>query len=124
MNDLRLVVRWCLLLLAGLVADERAVQAQTNSGASELHWVDARTLGVEGKGWAETRDCYDRLPASAESLVPEPVWSLSHDSAGMAVRFRTDATAISARWTVRHFFRRIARDAMIGRCRACPPARA
>ncbi len=101
MNELRLVVRWCLLLLAGLVADERVVRAQTNSGASDLHWVDAQTLGVEGKGWAETRDFYDRLPASAESLVPEPVWSLGHDSTGMAVRFRTDATAISARWTVR-----------------------
>ena len=30
-----------------------------------------------------------------------PVWSLSHDSAGMCVRFTTDASAIAVRWTVR-----------------------
>jgi hypothetical protein len=66
-----------------------------------LRWRDARELGLEGKGWADTKHFYDRLPARAEGVLRAPVWSLSHDSAGMCVRFVTDADAIWARWTVR-----------------------
>jgi lysophospholipase L1-like esterase len=33
--------------------------------------------------------------------VRPAVWNLSHDSAGLCARFITDATAISARWTLR-----------------------
>ena len=58
------------------------------------HW------GVEGKGWADTTRYYDRLPAKAEGKVPGAVWSLSRQSAGMLVRFETDATAIHARYSL------------------------
>jgi hypothetical protein len=60
-----------------------------------------RELCVEGKGWADTKHFYDRLPAHAEGPVTASVWGLSHDSAGMCVRFTTTARAISARWTLR-----------------------
>jgi hypothetical protein len=40
------------------------------------------------------------LPAKAEQTVRAAVWNLSRHSAGMAVRFRTDATTIKARWTL------------------------
>jgi lysophospholipase L1-like esterase len=63
-------------------------------------WFDIRQFGVEGRGWNDTKDFYDRLPARAEGLVRKPVWDLSHDSAGMCVRFVTDATTIRARWAV------------------------
>ena len=66
-----------------------------------LYWYDIRDLGVEGKGWVDTKSFYDRLPARAEEMVREPVWNLSHDSAGMCVRFVTDATTIHARWALR-----------------------
>lgn len=66
----------------------------------ELRWVDARALDVEGKGWADTKAFYDRLPARAEGTVRGPVWDLSRHSAGVCVRFTSDATAIHARWKV------------------------
>ena len=66
-----------------------------------LQWHDARELTVEGKGWSDTKQFYDRLPARAEGVVRGAVWGLGQDSAGLAVRFVTDATAISARWTLR-----------------------
>lgn len=66
-----------------------------------LSWYDARYLDVEGKGWKDTKSFYDRLPAKAEALVREPVWNLSHHSAGMCVRFVTDANEIHARWELR-----------------------
>lgn len=78
-----------------------AAGAQTTNAESKLRWFDAKELCVEGKGWVDTKHFYDRLPAKAEGVVRLPVWGLSHDSAGMAVRFVTDATAISVRWTVR-----------------------
>lgn len=66
-----------------------------------LQWHDARELTVEGKGWSDTKQFYDRLPARAEGVVRGAVWGLGQDSAGLAVGFVTDATAISARWTLR-----------------------
>jgi hypothetical protein len=63
-------------------------------------WSDIRQFGVEGRGWDDTKDFYDRLPARAEGRVRQPVWDLSRNSAGMCVRFVTDATAIRARWAL------------------------
>lgn len=67
---------------------------------ADVLWFDAATWGVEGQGWSDTSRFYDRLPARAEGVVPDAVWWLSRTSAGLSVRFRTDATAISARWTL------------------------
>ena len=66
-----------------------------------IPWYDIRHLGVEGKGWTDTKSFYDRLPAKAEGVVRGPVWGLSLDSAGMCVRFVTDANEIQARWELR-----------------------
>ena len=63
-------------------------------------WTDIRDLGVEGRGWTNTKVFYDRLPAKAEGVVRKPVWDLSRSSAGMCVRFVTDATNIRARWAL------------------------
>lgn len=64
-------------------------------------WYDGRLLPLEGKGWENTESYYDRLPASARDKVRKPVWDLSHDSAGMALRFVTEAAALKVRWTLR-----------------------
>jgi hypothetical protein len=79
-----------------------AVAAPNTNPAPSLRWFDAKTLSVEGKGWLETKDFYDRLPAKAEGTVRRAVWDLGTDSAGLCVHFVTDATAISVRWTVRN----------------------
>ena len=91
-------------LLAAFAVAAFATVAAPASGTnteSKLRWHDARELGVEGKGWTDTQHFFDRLPAAAEQVVRPPVWNLSHDSAGLCVRFATDATAITARWTLR-----------------------
>jgi lysophospholipase L1-like esterase len=63
-----------------------------------IHWFDIRDLGVEGQGWTNVKAPFDRLPAKAEKTVRGAVWNLSRHSAGMAVRFVTDATSIHAHW--------------------------
>ena len=62
---------------------------------------DGQLLPIEGKAFGDTESCYDRLPASAKATVPEPVWNLSHNSAGLALHFVTDAGAFKMRWVVR-----------------------
>jgi len=78
--------------------------AQRGAGGTRseatTRWYDVRSLTVEGKGWSSTKAFFDRLPAKAEGVVRPPVWDLSHDSAGLCVRFTTDATSLQARWTV------------------------
>jgi lysophospholipase L1-like esterase len=88
----------CLLLLAALAGP---LVAFAQDSAKSFCWFDARGLTVEGKGWTNTQAFFDRYPAKAEQSVRPAVWELSRDSAGMAVRFITDAPAISARWTLR-----------------------
>jgi hypothetical protein len=69
-------------------------------GADETVWYDCQKLGVEGKGWTDTLSFYDRLPKKAEGKATPAVWGLSHNSAGLCVRFKTDAPSIKVRWTV------------------------
>jgi len=56
---------------------------------------------IEGQGWPkEIKDPYDRLPARAEKNVREPVWNLSHNSAGLLIRFRASTPEIIIRYKV------------------------
>jgi hypothetical protein len=64
-------------------------------------WHDMKTFGIEGRAFDDTEIFYDRLPARAKKLVRSTVWGLSRDSAGMAVRFVTDATTIKAKWELK-----------------------
>lgn len=65
-----------------------------------IRWYDVRQLGVEGQGWTEVKSPFDRLPAKAEGVVRDAVWGNSRHSAGMAVRFVTDAKEIRAQWAL------------------------
>jgi hypothetical protein len=69
----------------------------------KLDWYDVTKWGVEGRAWGDLDRLrwFDRLPAIAEGQVTAAVWSLSRDSAGMMVRFKTDATSIWAHYTLR-----------------------
>jgi hypothetical protein len=68
-----------------------------------LEWHDVKTWGVEGRAWPEMerQRWFDRFPSAAQSQVTPKVWDLSRDSAGMAVRFKTDAKTIWAHYVLR-----------------------
>ena len=98
-----LLVAICFPVPAASVAQESPLDKTKGARieGDENLWYDIRDLIVEGRGWTDTKSYFDRLPAKAEGVVRDPVWSLSRNSAGMCVRFVTDATAIHARWTLR-----------------------
>ena len=66
----------------------------------KTEWRDVTEWGVEGRGWTdqERKRWFDRFPAKAEGKVTKAVWNLSRHSAGMMVRFKTDATTIRSKW--------------------------
>ena len=94
-------LRFCSQQLAGgiLLLSSIFLVAQ-EAVRTNLVWTDVRTLGLEGQGWRDTKAPFDRLPAKAEGVVRDAVWNLSRHSAGMHLRFVTDASAIHARWAV------------------------
>ena len=58
-------------------------------------------LVLEGQAWPhEVKNFYDRLPARAEQSVREAVWNLSKNSAGLQMRFQTNASEIIIKYQV------------------------
>lgn len=56
---------------------------------------------IGGQGWhTGLQNYYDRLPAKAQSAVRTPVWNLAKNSAGLNIRFKTDASEIVVKYTV------------------------
>jgi lysophospholipase L1-like esterase len=59
------------------------------------------TKVVEGQGWpTEVKNYYDRLPARAEQTVRKEVWNLSKQSAGLVLKFRSNADEIIIKYAV------------------------
>ncbi|NUM53660.1 MAG: SGNH/GDSL hydrolase family protein [Candidatus Hydrogenedentes bacterium] len=88
----------------GPVAQAPRVDAARGMASADgkTTWYDALDIGVEGRGWSEgLKHSYDRFPAEAEGKIPDPVWNLSHHSAGINVRFMTDSPSVSVRWSLR-----------------------
>lgn len=69
--------------------------AQTKSPV----YYDAKQFLVIGKIPGETKVFYNRLPDSLEKKCRQPVWDLGRNTAGMAIRFSSNSTNISAKWT-------------------------
>jgi len=75
-----------------------SAQAQTDT--APWQWINAESLTVAGQGWRDTQLPFDRLPAKAEALVRPAVWTLSRNTAGVCIRFLSDATTLKVRWTL------------------------
>lgn len=71
---------------------------------SAIKWWDPASNDfpvIEGQAWTkEVSAPYDRLPARAEGNVREAVWNLSRHSAGLMIRFFSNAENIHVRYTV------------------------
>ncbi len=65
-----------------------------------VRWYDVSVVDVEGQGWMDVKSPFDRLPVKAEKTVRSAVWGLSQHSAGILVRFTTDASTIKGKWTL------------------------
>lgn len=92
----------CLCLTQSLYSEKIPIDislAKPNPNGKVV-WYDIKLLDPEGQGWTDVAQPYDRLPARAEKVVRPEVWKLSRESAGICVRFITDASQIHARWSL------------------------
>jgi lysophospholipase L1-like esterase len=87
---------FCATLALGLAMAACAAQAAPSDAS--IRWQDASDLTVEGRGWTDNASFYNRFPARAKAVVRPELWGLSTNSAGIAIRFVTDAREIHARW--------------------------
>ncbi len=68
------------------------VKAQDNIETKWWNPLNNTELTIMEQGWpGETESPFDRLPAKAKKTVRKPVWDLSHNSAGLVIRFKTNA---------------------------------
>ncbi len=88
------------LILTALAVVAIALQAAA-AKIDSLEFRSARDFRIVGKGFTDTESFYDRLPASVKEGCREELWTLSTNSAGIAIRFRTNSTTIGVKWTVR-----------------------
>lgn len=90
------------LLGAGLVATlgyaNTEAEPQLNS---KYKYTDAKSLYVFGKGFNDTEEFYDRLPADRKGVVSKSVWNLSKKTAGIGFQFSTNSKEIAVRWKVK-----------------------
>lgn len=70
------------------------------NGDDTLKYVNGAGLQLIGQGFLDTENRYDRLPASLKEKTRPPVWSLSKNSSGLAIRFHTNSRIIAAKWEV------------------------
>ena len=89
--------RLILTIVAVVAIALQAAAAKIDS----MEFRSARDFRIVGKGFTDTESFYDRLPASVKEGCREELWTLSTNSAGMAVRFRSNSKSIAVKWTVR-----------------------
>lgn len=74
------------------------------SSAQSIKWwnpAKATYPVIEGRAWhTNLVRPYDRLPAKAEKMVRDAVWSLGQNTAGEYIKFKTNATEITVRYQI------------------------
>lgn len=71
--------------------------ALAHVAAEPVRWVDGRELDIIGTLAPDAQQPFSRLPDSLAQIRPE-LWDLGSNSAGIALRFRSDATDLHAKW--------------------------
>lgn len=89
--------RVCLALIGVLMIISSAAVGQKQE---EMRFVQADSLMIVGKAFEQSIVKYGRLPKVLEGEFRKELISLGQNSSGLAVRFSTNSTAISARWRV------------------------
>jgi hypothetical protein len=91
-----IIAKGCTLLTAGEIDPQRGIPDPDG----KITWYDGSLLTLAGKAWTNTESYYERLPAKAKAVVPKDVWDFSRDTAGMFLRFSTDASSLDVRWAL------------------------
>ena len=82
-----------------------AVSVSMAQKASELVYTDVEEFAeLINKGFDNTEMRYSRLPADLKDVTRKAVWDLGLNSAGLAVRFSSNAKVMGAQWPLLNNF--------------------
>lgn len=68
---------------------------------AQLVYTDASIFPLLGKATKSTATLYERLPDSLIKISRKPLWELGMNTAGLALRFRSNSTTIAVKWETR-----------------------
>lgn len=68
------------------------------SSLAQTRFYDASRFKVLGRPTLASTNIFTRLPDSLKGKVRDALWNLGQNSAGMAVRFRTNSKRIDVKW--------------------------
>lgn len=84
-RTLTMVFMMAIIFSNFVIAQEKKTFKSWNPATDSLNVI-------HGRGWTNGyKSVYDRLPARAEEKVRKAVWELAENSAGLNLRFKTDA---------------------------------
>ncbi len=86
------------LFFGTLISGSASIPDFPSDAKDSVQFFDARKFDVIGKYHNENN--FVRLPEKYKNKVRESVWSLSQNSAGISIRFRTNSPTIIVRCTV------------------------
>ena len=69
-------------------------------GNAQLVFYNVENYPLLGKISSDTETPYERLPKYLKDITRPPVWDLGKNTAGLAVRFRSNSTQIAAKWAL------------------------
>lgn len=69
-------------------------------GYAQTQYYDAAQFPLLGKITDSTQTRYERLPSYLESVCRARLWQLGKNTSGLALRFRSNSTQISAKWNL------------------------
>jgi hypothetical protein len=75
------------------------VVSEGNIENDSIKFHDGQEFAIIGKYHTEKN--YDRLPQKYENIVSARDWGLSQQSAGISIRFRSNASKIVVKWTLK-----------------------
>lgn len=90
-----LFITGCLLILN---ASGIETQAKNRTEVDSLEYFDASRFRITGKIYPDSLPLFSRIPSFLKSTTRQAIWNLGQNSAGIAVRFRSDSPVISVKW--------------------------
>lgn len=101
-KDMRKSVLIVISLLLSAAAFAQLKPAGTQGSLKGITYYDASELPLLGKIEEASQPRWSRIPESLFPSLREPLVYLGQNSAGMAVRFRSNSTRIAAKWTAKN----------------------
>jgi hypothetical protein len=76
--------------------------AQNESDIKWMKPINSKYNVISGQAWPkEVESSYHRLPKRAKNKLRKAVWNLSKQSAGLSIRFNTNANIIHVRYKLK-----------------------